>query len=239
VYAAWQWLTGRYLPGLRAPRERDPAFTRIIMAGAALALTGFFLPWEAVRFAPPGGTAVVNGSAVRGFSASYDGLNSGGSGPGRALQVTVLVLFFIALYDLAGVLLPDRGYPRRWVSSLASLAKSQVGGKILGVVQAVVHVVQALAILGLIFLTVALGKVAAPMEFAGSIGGGTAAVQASRYFSIGLGTGFWLMAIGILVAGILIARRVAGVLLLLLAVVVVVAIGHHAWLLPLLRYLGF
>jgi hypothetical protein len=216
----------------------DQVHVRITLAGALLAIIGFAMPWYSAMFTPPGGGIAVDGSYVPAFAQTYDGFNSASTGPGRTLLIAIVGLLFIALYQLAALLGFDKR-SKKLIIRVAAKYHATVGDKLMDTVQAIVHVLQAIAYLGLIFLAVSLGKIAVPAEFAGSLGGGATAVQASRYLSIGLGAGFWLMVIGLIVAGAMVARRIAVVLLVLVGVVILLAIAHHQWLGPFLHFLGF
>jgi hypothetical protein len=240
-------------PATRSGRlvDPDPILLRVLFSGLALGVIGFFLPWYSVSYTPPGGSVTVHHHTFTAFHYSYSGIvpERGGLADfslggfsfgeqvisGAAMTGVIrdaMIIVFVATLLSWPVLAP-------LVSPWVNVLRHRWAWFSVSTAHAVAVVIQAMGCLSFLLLAVGLLHFGMSPMLAQALGNSHAAIRAASYLHINVGTGFWLVLIGLLVIVGAIAKRFFATLAILVVGIVALAFVHSAWISPFLHHLGF
>lgn len=210
----------------------------LTLVGCALIFTGYYLPWYSLVFDPPGGSATVAGQQLFAFTYAFSGLNSPKTTTTELLYPLILTTFLVGLFNLIKVILPDE-VAGKVIDRIAAFFHSRITGSIVDSIQALAHILVALAWVAFLFLYIGLGRIAVPNMIANDWGGGADAIQASHSLSVHFGIGLLCILFGLIVSGMAIFRAIAFYAVLIVVAIIVLAIIHSPYLGSLFHLLGY
>ena len=218
------------------PEERKHIL--MTMIGSFLILVGYYLPWYSLVFEPPGGYAWLNGLKYYAFTYGFSGLNVSQTTTTELLLPLIWTTLLLCLFDVISLVLPSSS-AKGVISVIDSIVKSKGIRYFKDILQALAHVLVALAWIAFVIIYLSFLRGIIPGMFASNIGGSADAIGASHYVSVHFGIGLILMFVGLLVTVIALFRKVAVMASIVGVLLIFLACTHSPYLGLLLHRLGY
>ena len=185
----------------------------LTIGGSGLALIGAFLPWFSEKFSPPDGYAIVNGQRFTTFNHIYNVMGLDSTQPYSIVRTTVITMLFIGLFNILALIISENSAGKA-MHFIATVFHAHFTQGLVGFIQALALIVEALGWLALSFLAINYGTI----TFDGSTS--PSAVAAGHYASMSLGVGFYFLVAGTILAGIAVYKSIG-----ILGPIILIVIG--------------
>jgi hypothetical protein len=215
--------------------DEDEGAPIVLMAvGAAVIFIALFLPLLVVRYAPPGGSAVLYGHTVNAFADTITGWQFATTAQYSHILPALLALLVLGVLRLAR---------RIWFEDVSPAPMQYV--------HALAHVVVSIGWLLLLAFAVLVGTESMPTDGEKGI---LPAFQANPfspaspqslnppvtpYLSAGLEIGWFLLLIGIAIGAFVIWKKVAAIAVALIVVLIILRFADHSLFVWFTNWLGF